>query len=229
MSGPFASVNGVRITKGSLTIPIYGAWAADFELATDDPMPAAATVAIGNLTLAGTALRTAPFVGAREWRGVAGAHGWPGVLQPRAYGNSAVMLSMVLSDAASELGEQVNVQQDVSLGPGYTRPLGMAGPPTGAELLYQLGVNWWIDNAGVTQIGTRTTQAIAPGTFQVLSQRAGLGLFDVATEDYASWVPGSTFTAPTVTGTVTVSSVTFRLENDGVLRLAVLGVGEGVS
>lgn len=225
MSGPFASVNGIRVVEGSLTLPIYGAWVADFKLATPDPMPAAATVTLGNLSLIGTALRTAPFVGAREWRGVAGAHGWQGTLQPRAYGNSQVMLSTVLQDAALELGESVNVQADVSLGGGYTRPLGQAGPPTGAELLYQLGVNWWIDNAGVTQIGTRTTQAIAPGTFQVMSERSGYGLFDIATEDYASWVPGSTFTAPTVTGTVTVSSVSFAMTNDGVLRLAVLGVG----
>jgi hypothetical protein len=225
VTGPFASVNGIRVVSGSLTIPTYGAWTADFDLATADPMPAAATVVIGNVTLAGTAVRTAPYVGAREWRGVAGAHGWPGTLQARAYGNSSVMLSMVLDDAAGELGEQVNIAQDVSLGPGYTRPLGMAGPPTGAELLYQLGVNWWIDANGVTQIGTRSSTPIAPGTFQVINARSGYGLFDIATEDYASWVPGATFTAPTVTGTVTVSSVTFAVTNEGILRLAVFGVG----
>lgn len=223
----FASVNGIRIVEGSLTIPSYGAWAADFKLATPDPQQASASVVIGNLTLAGTAIRTAPFVGAREWRGVAGGHGWPNTLQPRAYGNSSVMLSTVLNDAALELGEKVSVQQDVSLGPGYTRPLGQAGPPTGAELLYQLGVSWWIDANGVTQIGTRSTQAVPPD-FQVMNERSGFGLFDIATEDYASWVPGATFTAPTVTGTVTVSSVTFSVTNDGVLRMAALGVGEAV-
>jgi hypothetical protein len=228
VTGPFASVNGVRVISGSLTIPSYGAWTADFDLATPDPMTAAASVVIGNATLAGTAIRTAPYVGGREWRGVGGAHGWPGPLQPRAYGNSSVMLSLVLNDAASELGETVSVAQDVSLGPGYTRPLGQAGPPTGAELLYQLGVQWWIDANGVTQIGARPTATIAPGTFQVISLRSGLGLFDVATEDYASWVPGATFTAPTVTGTVTVSSVTFAVTNEGILRLAVLGVGEAI-
>ena len=30
--GPYAAVNGIRVTHGSLTIPYYGAWAADFRI-----------------------------------------------------------------------------------------------------------------------------------------------------------------------------------------------------
>ena len=196
------SVNGVRVVSGSLTIPAYGAWAADFKLATPDPQTAAASVVIGNLTLTGTAIRTAPYAGAREWRGVAGYAGWRKLLTQKSYGNTNVMLSMVLGDAASELGEKVNVQNDVALGTGWN----VLGTQTGGELLYQCAGNWYVDASGVTQIGSRPSAQIAT-PFQVIDDRSGYGLFDIATEDYASWQPGATFTAPTVTGTVTISSV----------------------
>lgn len=221
----FASVNGIRVFQGSLTIPYYGQWVADFDLATPDTQTAAASVAIGNLSLTGTAYRTAPFAGARGWRGAAGFGGWRNLLKQVGYGGATIMLSMVLGDAASQLGEKVNVNPDQALGPGWT----ILGSQTGAQLLYQCaGPLWYVDNAGTTQVVAARPSAPITSDFEIIDDHAGMGLFDISTEDYASWMPGNTFQAPTVTGTVTISSATFRVANDGILRLSVLGQGASV-
>lgn len=221
----FASVNGIRVFQGSLTIPYYGAWSADFDLATPDTQAAAATVAIGNLSLVGTAIRTAPFAGARGWRGVAGFGGWRNILKAASYGAASVMLSMVLGDAAAQLGEKVIVNPDQALGPGWN----VLGTQTGSQLLAQCaGPCWYIDTSGTTQVVSARPSSPITSDFQVIDDHAGMGLFDISTEDYASWLPGNTFAAPTVTGTVAISSTTFRVDNDGILRLSVLGQGASV-
>lgn len=221
----FAAVNGVQVFRGSLTIPYYGQWVADFDLSTTDAQAAAASVTVGNLSLIGTAYRTAPFAGARGWRGAAGFGGWRKLLKAVAYGSTTVMLSMVLGDAASQLGEKVLVSPDQALGPGWS----ILGTQTGAQLLYQCaGPLWYVDNAGTTQVTASRPSAAITSDFEVIDDHSGKGLFEVSTEDYASWMPGNTFTAPTVTGTVTISSTTFRVDNEGKLRLSVLGDGAAV-
>lgn len=204
-----------------IAIPYYGTWAADVALASQDTISSACTLVIGDMTLRGTAYRMASFSGSRTVRIVGGYGGWRKDVPSQSYQNpSGVFLSMVLGDAAKIVGEQLSLSSDVNLGQFYVREAAPA-----QRLLRQLaGPLWYVDTAGVTKVGARTTGTIT-SPFQVISWSGSQGKFTIATENYSDWMPGKTFTSTTVTSQQTVSMATFTLENDGKLRLDVLGVG----
>jgi hypothetical protein len=62
--------------------------------------------------------------------------------------------------------------------------------------------------------------------FTVTDQRPDEGVVTVATEDYASWLPGVSFTSPLLDGTYTSAGVEFRFDGEGQFRLDVL-TGQG--
>lgn len=221
MTGPYGAVNGNRITSGSLTMGYFGRWVADFALAAPDPIAAACTVTLGQLSLAGTVVRSAPYAGLRSVRVVAGADGWGGALARRSYQFSGgVPLSMVLGDAASELGERVRVASDAPLGAAWTRAAQL-----GMELLRTLAPLWWIDAAGVTRVASSRPSPAITSDFTVISSEPGAGEYEIATEALQDWIPGATFSGPTITDNPTVSSATFRVDNEGKLRVHVLSQG----
>lgn len=221
----YAELNGIRVVSGSITVPYYGAWAADLLLATPDPVPIApmgCRIALGPLALVGTVYRTAPFAASRNVRLVGGAGGWRKTLPKRAYfASGGVSLGLVLGDAAKDAGETLDISNDGPIGDHMTRP---SGP--GARLLRDLVSLWWIDPAtGVTRVaGSRPTAAITTD-FQVISWDAGRGEFSIATEALQDWLPGNTFTSPNVATVQTIASSTFRIEASGTLRVDVLTAG----
>ena len=216
----YATVGDQRITSGSLLMPYYGSWAADFDVPTPEAITGAVQVTIGGLTLQGSTYRSAAFAGARSARLVGGTGGWRHQLTGRAYG-PGVTASMVLRDAAAELGETVNVVVDTPLGTNYVRPA-VSG---GALLRMLAGQLWYIDQAGVTQVVARRPSAVVSSAFTVIDRAGDEGMLDIATESPEEWMPGNTFSGPTVTVPQTISSTVFILDNDGTMRLRVLTVG----
>ncbi len=216
--GQFATLAGARIVAGSIVIPIYGAWSGDVSLATDGPISDQPQLVLGNLEMKGAVYRQAPFVGARQVRLVAGAGGWRKEVLAKQYALAGgVKLGMILGDAAQEVGERVNVPTDTIVGTGYAREKAPA-----SRVLRQLaGANWYIDPEGVTQIAAWPARKV-PSPFSVEAFDGGRGLVTIATEDYASWLPGCTFTAPTLEGTLTNCGVTYRFDGSGTFRLEVL-------
>jgi hypothetical protein len=220
----FATLNGARIISGSLTVPYYGTWTADVVLAQADAIattPMGCTIVLGNLTLVGTAFRTASFSGARSARIVGGAAGWLETVTAQQYHSSGgVQASMVLGDAASAVGERVSLASNSSLGSDFVRAADRA-----SNVLEQVsGGEWWVDSSGTTRVAPRENVVIG-SAFVVEDWSGGKGRFTIATEDYASWLPGATFSSPTVSAVQTISSVTYRFENDGRFRLEVLAEG----
>ena len=139
----------------------------------------------------------------------------------RAYASPAgVRLSMVLKDVATEVGETVAFFGPAdSIGLAYVREAGPA-----QRVLRQLaGELWWITPAGVTAIqGTRDVSLIK-SAFDVLDYRGASGRVHVATEVLADWMPGRTFTAPTLEGaTLGIGAVSLDFTTDGKARLEVL-------
>jgi hypothetical protein len=59
-------------------------------------------------------------------------------------------------------------------------------------------------------------------SFTVVKQEGGPGIVEVATEDYAAWMPAATFKSPFIEGTRTVGGVRFAIDGDGKLRLEVM-------
>lgn len=216
--GPHLAINGQRVISLRLTIPYYGAWVADVVLAQSTPIAPPVTLTVGTLTLLGAILRVASFGGSRSARLVAGYGGWRKTIPAQGYQKSSgVNASLVLRDAASIVGEQVSVANDASLGSAFTRE----SAPAERVLRQVAGSEWFIDPKGVTQIGPRTSVAVT-SSFTVVQWSGAKGQFEIATEDIAQWMPGNTFTAPTVSGTQTIGLTSIVAENDGKLRLSVL-------
>ena len=217
----FATANGTRIVTASLSIPLYGIPVCDLLVPTLDPLTTPVSVVFGNFTQVMGVYRQGYFGGSQYARLVGGYAGWRNTVSSQAYNNpSGINLSLVLGDAAAAVGEQVNVATDSSVGTFYVRENAAA-----QRLLRQLGGPlWWVDPTGVTQVGPRTPVGITT-PFTVISYDAAQGLYDIATEDYASWMPANTFSGPTLTTgiTNTISLTRLTVDNDGILRLKVLG------
>lgn len=215
----YITLNGERVTQGSVTIPYYGTWAADLSLEGDVSITGAVTLVVGNLTLQGFVFRGALFAGSRSVRLVGGAGGWRRTVQSQAYYDpNGVRMSLLLGDAASLVGERVRVPTDRVLTNWWVRETAQA-----SRLVRQLlGETWWVDGAGVLQASDRTDFAPITTDFTALTRKGGEGAFEIATEDVASWMPGRSFSGPTVTTPQTVSSTSIVAGNDGVVRLNVL-------
>lgn len=223
MSGPYLALNGRRIVSARVTVPFYGAWCADVTLAIADTIPLTSVLTIGDLTLNGTIFRMASFSGSRSARLVGGGAGWRKVIPAQAYYNPlGVRASIVLGDAASIVGERLNLVTDSVLGTSYVRE---AAP---AERVLRLiaGAQWWIDSSGVTQVGPRAGGAIT-SPFQIINWSGGKGWFDVSTETLSDWMPGRTFSNSNVTKAQQIGMVTYVADNDGKLRVNVLSDGVG--
>lgn len=220
----WASLNGDRVISGSVTVPSAGVWAADVLLAISSPIPTSCVLTLGDLVLRGTAVRAADFAGSRSVRLVGGGGGWRQAVTARAYQSPAgVPLSMILRDLALEVGEAVNVPVDYPVGTAFVREAGPA-----SRVLRQLvgAAGWWMDPAGVTQVGPRLPGLIA-SDFTVIHYSGGKGTFEIATETLADWVPGRSFMGPTMSAPATISTVRHVLTNEGSSRLEVMTSASG--
>ena len=218
----FATVAGFPIVAGELLIPLAGAWTADLHLATANELSGPVEVVIGNLTLSGTVYRSQAYGGQTRARLVGGAGGWRTVVDKQGYGSgTGVKISHVLGDVAGAVGETVNVPADASVGNSFTRAEAVA-----SDVLWQLVSSgaipsWYVDNAGTTQATFRPTSTIQT-PFTVTDQKPDQGLVIVATEDYASWMPGCQFTSPLTQGTYVNGGVNYVWTNDGQFRFEVM-------
>jgi hypothetical protein len=214
----FASLSGIRIVSGSIAIPLFGLWAADVALATNDAVPDAVSLTVGNLTMIGHVYRTASYGGERRCRVVAGAGGWRRDLTARHYQLAGgIQLSLVLRDAALEVGESVNVPSDGVIGSDYVREAAPA-----SRVLRQLaGPAWYVDPLGVTQIQPWPVVVVG-SDFTVTRQDSDRGVVEIATEDPASWLPGASFSGPTLDGTYTNKGCRVAFDGGGKLRFEVL-------
>lgn len=218
MAGPHLAISGQRVISARVTLPFYGTWCADVVLAQSNALPSSVTLTLGSLSLQGTVFRVASFGGSRSARVVGGAGGWRKTIPAQAYVNTnGLRLSLLLRDAATLVGEQVSVTTDTVLGTAFVREAAPA-----ERVLRQLAGNeWYIDTSGVTRVGPRSSSAIT-SQFTVVQWSGAKGSFEIATESLGDWLPGNTFTAPTVSGTQTVGLTNIVADNDGKVRLTVL-------
>jgi len=220
MTGHYVSFENNRITECKLELPIYGAWVADVAFATDAAVPASGTLTVNDLALKGSVLPVGTsFAGALRARIVGGGAGWGKVIPGQAYANPAgISLSLILGDVARAVGETVNVASNVQVGLAYIRE----SAPASRVLRQLAGGSWWVDAAGVTQVGPRTNTSPIISLFQVITYDGATRMADVATEVLADWTPGRTFSAPVLGATLTIAAVYHRIGNDGVGRIQVL-------
>lgn len=211
----YASLNGEQVTSAKVTIPYYGVWTADVELAADKALTGPITFAFGNVTMVGHSFRTSGYAGSRKCLLTGGKAGWSKVIPEQAYSDpSGIKASTLLRDAAAACGESIGLNQDRTIGTAWNR----AKEPASRVLRSILGAAWWIDLLGVTQCQDRTLKTPIATPFTVENFDGGLGVVTIATEDPASWMPARTFTAPVIPQSRTLSDVQFSFGDNGKLR-----------
>ena len=213
----YSSFAGQRLVAVNLLLPLIGLWTADVVCADGQTLPSTGQMTHGNLTVQGAVFRQGTLGGQTRARIAAGFGGWSKQVGAKGYQSPfGVLLSLVLSELAAEVGEQVNVATLATLGNFWHRSAG----PAGKALRAAAGASWWVDNLGIMQITPRPAGSVT-GPFQVEQWDAGAGIMTIAADDVASWQPGATFANEQVP-TQTISAVRHVARNDGWARMRVM-------
>lgn len=183
-----ASLGGNTCTHARLQIPKWGRAWADVELAEAVVLAGRQTLTIAEATYAMTITSGGVTDDARaRYRLVAGNGGWGTNLPPRAgyQSDAGIPASLVIRDAARDCGEQVGTLPTATLGPHYTREVGLAS----AIINYLAPQSWYVDAAGITQFGARATSSYGgQGTRTRVDPAAGV--VELAVDEVANLQPG---------------------------------------
>lgn len=108
------SLNDARVARGTLSMPLVGAWTADLLVENDDDEPSGAVVLsiAGELELHGTVLRSLNHRGMAQVRVVGGAGGLQKSAAPKFY--RAAKIGDVLRDLVTDAGETLSDTSDSS-------------------------------------------------------------------------------------------------------------------
>lgn len=172
----YITAAGVDCTWARVVIGYQGPWHAEVKLSSAQSLPAepfGVALVIGELTLTGTLVAESDGTQAltRSARIVGGAGGWTNLLPARGYHNDAgVKARLVAEDLARETQERLGgfVPRAERLGVDYARRVGAASRAL-TEAIGGDGVAWWVDFAGVTQVGQRPPATPAASDYQVLA------------------------------------------------------------
>lgn len=146
---------GVPVVAGTITLPRFGRWVADLELASAPPAPGSlVTLSAPGLALTGHVARVGAFTGTSRVRAVAGAGGLPRPLRAAAFRSMPV--SLLLADVLDQVGERASstIAEDVAGRTllAWVRPAMSAGAAL-STLAEILGVLWRILADGTVWLG----------------------------------------------------------------------------
>lgn len=192
-----ATCAGYGISAVDVVLPLVGVWSAEVLLVDAQDLAGAVELVVDDLVLAGTVLRGGPVEGSARYLITGGAGGWRRVVPARTpYDNDAgVKLSTILAHLATDTGEKV------ALAAGVDRVVGQKYVPRDEEawnVFPRLRVgSWWMDAAGVTQVGPRPAPAIA-AAYRLLSWNRARGVRRIATETLSAFTPGGVLEGDTI-------------------------------
>lgn len=159
-----ATVNGHRTTSVVVRVPRCGVWYADVDfdsLLPDSALTGDAVLQIGDAEFVGTfASRTGSFQLQSKARIWGGKGLWQTALKAKDYHSdgAGVKALTVARDAALEAGETIGTFGLTSrLGVDFVR---WAGPASAVLDQVRGSLDWWVDYAGVTQIGARAESEV---------------------------------------------------------------------
>ena len=192
------------------TIPRVGIPHLECELSTDQPLP----TGTGSLSLEGSAnlvtiTRAGDFAGKQRASAVGGYYGWSQTIPAKGYASPVgIATAKLITDAARECGEVPGVLPTTIIGGSYARRQGAA-----SRVLQAAGVDWWIDSAGITQTGTRSSALITDPALTVLDYDPADGELLLGAGDVSQYTPGRTISTPTV-GTLTLDLLTIMIRDN---------------
>ena len=203
-ASPFVSLDGTLVYGLRLVLPNEGLWHADVWVVTPETSTSP-TLLLAGTTWRGAVIRSITFSGETRLRMVAGAGGWRRSLSALQYSSQAgVPTQTVIRDAATAVGEPspiIDPSVPASLGTGYVRRTGPAS--TVLQDLQSRGVlpTWWADSMGTVQTGFRPNTTVQQ-PFVAEQVHGDVGWYRISTETPGEWLPGASFSGPTVSGTV---------------------------
>ena len=150
------TINGVEVATMRWTAPWSGVWTAEIELHDGALVTPSGRVAIAStegIALVGTVdtTRSGSFGERRFVRVVGGGGGWSKKTRPQHYHSSVgLLLQVVASTTAAEVGEVVTVLEPKTVGLDFVR---RAAPAS--QIFTDAGVDWWVGLDGITRVGVR--------------------------------------------------------------------------
>jgi hypothetical protein len=201
----------VPSSRARVQIPAFGLPFFDVELTEPTALEGDTSLSIGGLSHACAVYSGGVAEGKARYRCVAGAGGWGLKLPPAAYNDDAgVKVSSVMLDVASACGETLGGLPTTRLGPHFARPEMYAYQ----MLNYAFPRAWYIDAAGVTQIGARPTGTYSGDATPVRIDLA-VGVVELALDALdAALVPGVSITLPDGTTTPPATDVEYEVTPD---------------
>lgn len=204
-------LNALNVIKARISIPGTGVWVADLDIDLDlsGVMPTGrATLTVGTQVLVGTIdPRSSGKYGQKAHVTLtAGGGGWDALVPAQDFQNDAGVLSTsVYSATAATVGEVIAEALPKRFRSHYARSAGPA-----SRVL--AGVDWYVDFAGITQVGPRALVPLDPTSNEVLEWDADTRTAVLSGDVLV--VPG-TMLVDTRFGTATVRDVEQTLGPDG--------------
>lgn len=206
-----ATVNGHQVMDLRLTLPRTGAWWADVSIADAVDLVGPVTLVLADMTLRGTLWRGQKWAGSTRARIFAGGGGWGRIIPARGYQSAqGLQLAPILGDAARECGETMGSVAAASVGLNYGRQRAAASQVFSLLRALPGYTRWWVDDAGVTQIGTRPGGLIQ-SALQVDNYQANEGKLTISADVLTQIRPGRTLSDP-VAGDHEVDAVIWTME-----------------
>jgi hypothetical protein len=197
--------NGQSLTALRVTVPNSGRMVV--EASAPEPVALVAgllTFQLSDLSVLAAPMRVGMFAGQWSSSAIGGRGGWGKVLPAKGYQSPiGVLNTQVFADAALAVGEFPPVVQAPQMLPQFfERRRGVA---SGVFRSLSGGQIWWVNGAGVAQVGFRPPSAVT-AQFDLIECDRSRGRLVIATDSPAAFAPGATFTDPQE-GAFTVNSV----------------------
>lgn len=179
----------VAITKATLNLPSWGVGWADVEIAEPETLSGQVTLALLDRTFQCTVMSGGAYLNRARYRVALGAGGWGTEVDSAAYANDGgVKASKIIDDVARLSGETVSGAPSTNLGAHYTRVAGTAS----RALSDAVGNEWYVDDEGITQFGTRPTGEYS-GDATLASEDRNAGTAEYIARSLEGFNPGVTF------------------------------------
>lgn len=223
---PF-TLNGAPLQRARVTVPRRGVWEGRVDIAgqIDLALGAAATLVLGDLTLAGHVVSGGTFAGASEssYTLAGGAAGWAATAPPRGRqvptsdalpGGGGVKLVDEVAALATDAGERFDLAQispTATVGDHWQRPGGIAS----VALSALLPDGWRVDPDGVTRPGVRPPAPLprdlelAVEDYDPARRWARVGIRD---DRVSALLPGTILVAGNLASPIVVGDLTVRAE-----------------
>lgn len=183
------ALNDTPATRATVSVPAWGAWWLDVELAEPVDLSGLVTFTLADKTFEGSIVSGGASHGRASYRIVGGRGGWGKLLPKKGYSDDAgVKLTKVIGDAAHLAGEAIEGAPTSRTGPHWAR---IADRPASAVLHELTPEAWRVDFDGVTRFGALPTVAYSGDGARTRVDPAG-EIVEIATETIGELLPGVT-------------------------------------